>query len=211
MIAQSSNNKPSGFRSKSCDAGIPIMGRTSDTGVYDILKINSDGSLMTATNIPISGIPNNDVTTAVNNPTTSIKTTGLIVFNRQITIDPLTKGVYKIDPFFISMASTLGSFNFMLYKNGSSLALSCTGLIPFLDSVSFTSTDLMDGFGGFWHNIPQQLMNPSNTTITYSNNSNKEIGLADGQYSLIIWVHTATTMITADCQIGFNEFSKISV
>ena len=48
MITIQSNNKASGFASKQCDAGTAISGRTNDTGTYEIIKVSSEGEIITA-------------------------------------------------------------------------------------------------------------------------------------------------------------------
>lgn len=48
MINQQSNNKASGYTSKQCDAGIPISGRTNDTGIYEIVKVTTEGEIIGA-------------------------------------------------------------------------------------------------------------------------------------------------------------------
>ncbi len=44
-MMQNSNLRPDGSTAIQCDAGTPIMGRTSTTGTYQILKVNADGSI----------------------------------------------------------------------------------------------------------------------------------------------------------------------
>jgi hypothetical protein len=200
---------PQGTQEQSCTPGSAVGGLDSNN-IFRILKVNADGTLPMSSNVPVTGFPSSGFPLSTLNPTSSIKPAGLVVFNALVTPTSITNGVFKIDPFLSCDSVTLGAFNFMLYRTGfTSLATAVGSLSPFVDSISFTQDDLANGFGGFWHQIPQQNM-IGTTTITVSNNSNKEIGLTTGQYNLIIWVHTAMNMNSGDVIVGFNEFSKIS-
>lgn len=209
MITQVSNNRPSGATAKSCDAGIPIVGRTSPTGVYETLKVNADGSLPLAANgAPVTGVPTPQNPTALANPVTGVKPTGLVLAYNAIVGAPIASGLYKINPFFLCNASVLGSVNFTLIKQGSSLDVYATSRVPFVDGYTPAINNFQTGYSFFWHNIVNQAMG-GNNAISYNVNSEKIVYLEAGIYWMLVTVETAITMNAGACYLGFYQFAAL--
>jgi hypothetical protein len=208
-INQVSNNRPSGSTAKACDAGIPIVGRTSSTGVYEILKVNADGSLPLAANGTfITGVPTSDTPNSGGNPTTGIKAVDLVLAYDLVTPIPLTAGLYKINPFFICSATVLGAVDIMLIKDGSPLDAYTTGRAPFIDGFSPTITDFADGFAVFFNNVANVNMG-GNNALSYNRSNETTVYLEAGSYKLLVKVHTAITMTAGAIYSGFYNFSKL--
>lgn len=209
MITQKSNNRPSGSSAKSCDAGIPIVGRTSSTGVYEILKVNADGSLPLAANGTfVSGVPTPSTPTATANPLTSVKPAGLVLAYNAVNVAPITAGLYEINPFFICNASVAGSVNFMLIKSGTPLDVYATGRAPFTDSFTPGITDFQTGYAAFWHNVTNQALG-GNNVLAYNRDNKQSVYLEAGIYWLLIYVHTDITMNAGANYFGFYTFNQL--
>lgn len=208
-INQVSNNRPSGSTAKACDAGIPIVGRTSSTGVYEILKVNADGSLPLAANGTfIAGVPTSDSPTAGANPTTGVKAVDLVLAYNLVTPTPLTAGLYNINPFFICNASVLGAVDIMLIKQGSPLDSYTTTRVPFTDGFAPSINDFADGFAVFFNAISNVNMG-GNNALAYNRSNQITVYLEAGSYLLLVKVHTAITMNAGAIYSGFYNFTNL--
>lgn len=207
-IQQNSNNRPSGSTAKACDAGIPIVGRTASTGVYEILKVNSDGSLPVAANgTNVTGVITAQAPLIGTNPTTGSIAAGTVIAYNNIGTTISTAGLYKINPFFIASASVLGAVNFTLVRNGT-LDNYISTLTPFTDTYNPAISDFTTGYSFFWHNIVNQTMGGSNV-VSYNVNSEKTVYLDAGTYKLLITVETAITMNAGSFYSGFYTFAQL--
>jgi hypothetical protein len=208
-INQVSNNRPSGSTAKACDAGIPIVGRTSSTGVYEILKVNADGSLPLAANGTfVSGVPTSDSPTAGANPTTGVKAVDLVLAYNLVTPTPLTAGLYKINPFFICSATVLGAVDIMLIKQGSPLDAYTSTRAPFADGFAPSIGDFADGFAVFFNSVTNVNMG-GNNALAYNRSNETTVYLEAGSYYLLVKVHTAITMTAGAIYSGFYNFTQL--
>jgi hypothetical protein len=208
-ITQVSNNRPAGSTAKSCDAGIPIVGRTSSTGVYEILKVNSDGSLPLAANGTfITGVPTPQTPNSTANPITGVKAVDLVLGYQAINTSPVTAGIYKINPFFICSATALGAVNFMLIKGGTPLDVYTVSRNPFVDGFAPSINDFNLGYTAFWHNVVNQNMG-GNNALAYNRSNELEVYLEAGIYWLLITVHTNITMNAGANYSGFYTFNQL--
>lgn len=209
-ITQVSNNRPAGSTAKSCDAGIPIVGRTSATGVYEILKVNSDGSLPLAANgTAVSGVPTASSPSYTANPVTGIKPAKLILAYTQLTPAPITAGMYRINPFFrADLAAAGGSVSFVLIKAGTSLDVYTSSQVPFADAYNPLNNDFLTGYSFFWHNIAMQVVGGT-VAVSYNVNTEKTLYLEAGQYWLLTQVDTAINMTAGAVAVGTYEFTAL--
>lgn len=208
-IQQNSNNRPSGSTAKACDAGIPIMGRTASTGVYEIIKVNTDGSLPVAANgTNLAGVSTPQTPTTGANPSTGAKAAGTVLAYNFIGASVITAGLYKINPFIIFSGNVLGAVNFTLIKQGSTLDAYAAGRTPFADTYLPTIADFQSGYSFFWHNIVNQAMGGGNN-VSYNVNSEKTVYLETGNYYLLITVETSITMNAGAIYSGFYTFTQL--
>ena len=210
MIAQSSNNRPSGSTAKQCDAGIPVVGRTSATGEYQILKVNPDGSLAGIGNVPLdnANCPFIDSMAASGTPGGAIPPNSIIAY-QPVIANPITEGMYRINPVLFYDGTPTGSVNFTLVKIGSTLDAYINTRVPFVDSFAPIITDLISGLGGFWHNVSIQTFG-TNIQTAYNRNNALTTFLTAGSYALLITVDGAITQNAGGQFFGFYEFSKVS-
>jgi hypothetical protein len=211
MITQNSNNKPSGSTAVQCDAGIPIMGRTADTGVYQIIKVNPDGSIAS----PAAYIPNTtDLALPVANPLNPVGVfaAGIILYynpsNVGFVADVQTAGVYVIRPFFMFQYTVLGAVNFALIQNGTPLDAYVSGRAIGTDSFAPSITDVSQGLAYFWHNVANQQVGGTVAKSVFANNQQFEVFLEVGVYKLLVTSHTALTTGSATTYVGFEVFYK---
>lgn len=208
MIGQNSNNRASGITAKDCDAGIPISGRTSGTGTYQILKVNADGSL------PGGETPLPDATTSYMAqaqpiavpPGAFAATTFLDV--TQITAVVIDAGLYRINPFYMFPGAPGGSINLALARGGSTLLNYANTLTPYVDPFIPTTNDFFNGLAGFWHNNAVQVVGGSANT-PYNRSNALNVYLDTGSYAMIAWVDTGITSIGGTGYCGVIEFTKI--
>jgi hypothetical protein len=211
MITQNSNNKPSGSTAVQCDAGIPIMGRTADTGVYQIIKVNPDGSIAS----PAAYIPNTtDLALPVANPLNPVGAfaAGIILYynpsNVGFVADITVAGIYVVRPFFMFQYTVLGAVNFALIQSGTPLdAYAGTRNIG-TDSFAPSITDVSQGLGYVWHNIANQQVGGQIGKSVFNNNQQFEIFLEAGIYKLLVTCHTALTTGSPTTYVGFETFYK---
>lgn len=207
MISQNSNNKPSGSTAVQCDAGIPIMGRTGDTGVYQILKVNADGSLPTpSVTIPTSPDLLTPDATVLAPPAAFAANIILSYGNFFVTV--ATAGIYVIRPFFMAQLSTLGAVNMYLIKQGTSLDAYTTTRGIGVDAYSPAITDFSTGLSAAFHNVANQNIGGQiGKTFVQPNTAQNEFYLETGNYNLLVVVHTALTTVSPTIYCGFEVFT----
>ena len=210
MIAQVSNNRASGSTAKSCDAGVPVVGRTSSTGTYQILKVAADGSLATggapSSNVPYIGVP---LPYALN--PVALKGVGTIVYYSQFTTSSLDAGLYTINPIYLIDTLTAGgSVNFAIIKIGTAMDAYCSSRLVGTDAFAPSTTDFLSGYNLWFHNCPLEVISSVGMQGTASLNAQqKNVYLPAGGYSLLVWVHTAFTNNSPTGYVGFTEFTQI--
>ena len=212
MISEVNNTRASGSSSIQCDAGVPISGRTSDTGVYNILKVNADGSLPTglvpesAGNVPYYGTPR----ASTLNPIGAFAVNTL-VFYESITFAPIVDGLYQIQPQFICASNSAGAVNFALIKTGSAMDTYTTTRVVGTDTFVPSITDFSAGFSAYWDNAVLTAIGSTGSRGTGALViQQKDVYLDAGSYKLLIWVHTTFTTSSPIIYTGFTTFTKIS-
>jgi hypothetical protein len=212
MIGEVNNTRASGSTSIQCDAGVPISGRTSDTGVYNILKVNADGSLPTGlvpeatTNVPYLNSPR----VSVLNPVGAF-TANTLAFYESVTLAPIVSGVYQLIPMWICATNSAGAVNFALIQTGSAMDTYTSTRNVGTDSFTPAITDFASGFACWWDNNALQVIGSTGSRGTAGlNTQQKEVHLDAGSYKLLVWVHTAFTTSSPIVNAGFLNFTKIS-
>lgn len=205
MISQNSNNKPSGSTAVQCDSGIPLIGRTGDTGVYQILKVNADGSLPTPT-VTIPTFP--DLITpnaAVLAPAGAFAANVIMAFgNFSVTVTDA--GIYTLRPFFMFQYVVLGAVNMFLVKVGSPLEAYINTRAVGVDSFSPSITDVSQGLSAQFHSIANQQIGGQIAKTLFAVNQQFDFYLEAGNYKLLITSHTAPTTGSATIYQGFETF-----
>lgn len=208
MISQNSNNKPSGSTAVQCDAGIPIMGRTADTGVYEILKVNADGSLPITTSPPtMLTFPDLITPQAAALAPVGAFAANIIMGYNAFTVTVATAGIYILRPFFMFQYTVLGAVNMYLIKNGSPLDTYVLTRGVGVDSFAPSITDVANGLSAVFHNITNQQIGGTIAKTQFNNNQQFEFYLETGDYKLLITSHTAPTTGSATVYQGFETFA----
>lgn len=202
-------NKPSGYSSKDCDAGLPVSGRTSPTGEYEIIKVNADGSVCTTNLAPI------DTSSAYLgiNPTYLSLTPGAPTTNTflgyaSVTANNITAGVYRINPTFVYQGSPGGGISFVLYKDTTALGVYVSAL-PFGNAFAPALGDIQTGLCAYWHNTTSQAFG-TNLQIAYNRNNSIDVYLDAGIYYMAIITDGAVVITNTNGRYGHYEFTKIS-
>lgn len=210
MIGQNSNNKATGYTAKECDAGIPISGRTGDTGTYEIIKVNADGSLaISGGPTPLTNanyIQSNPVifTPNVTPPITNVFVASVGLFGG----NSIASGLYRINPTAIFSASGTGAVDFILYSQGSNIETYISFLFGGVDVFQPTTADV-GGTAAYWHNTA--LQNYGNQLkIAYNRQNSLDVYLTSGAYRMAIISNGGCTFIPDNDRLGFYEFSKIA-
>ena len=204
MINQISNNKPSGYQSINCDAGVPISGRTSDTGSYQILKLNADGSITSASPVAISqyiGVSG----TGIGVPA-GIPPSNTYVGSSQ-PISVTETGLYSINPTFVYTGNAGGGISFILYKDTTALWGYISTLPPF-NAFASNIGDVATGLFGYWHNTASQIFS-SNLMSSFNRNNVQNLYLTTGNYYLAVTTDGAVSFNAGAGIVGFYEFTKI--
>lgn len=209
MISTVNNQKPAGTTAKQCDPGTPIMGRTGDTGQYQILKVNADGSLP-GISIQDTQTPNTLIPQATSIPIPGLKAVGVCLLYEDITqISALTDGIYRMNPQVITNANPGGVINLALVKIGTTMDTYINTRNLGIDGFTPIINDFTTGFAMFWHNQPMQDIGGGNVGLAQLNASDRVVRLSAGTYKLFAWVHTAITTVSPTTFVGFSEFTKI--
>lgn len=208
MISQDSNNRPSGSPAILCDAGIPIVGRTSTTGVYEILKVNADGSLA---GLPVN-VSNADVS-YIDNPVSyplnpALHTSGQLVGYSYIVLPAIVEGLYRITPFYQVDCPFGAAINFFIIKTGSAADAYASSLAIGTDAYNPTVAQL-DGVYGFYYNAIVQPVGSGTVSMTV-NVSSQDIFLTAGTYQLACVAEAAFTNGTPTTTFGVQQFLKLA-
>jgi hypothetical protein len=216
MISQIANNKASGLTGKDCDAGIPIVGRTSGN-VYEIVKVENDGTLSS----DAGGIVIPQTTGFTYQPEVSILPSGIIPAGACIIYNPLPSsgffiditeaGIYNIRPFLFFRATVAGTITFVLIKTGTA-ADTYTSLRA-LGTDTWTPTiSEVQGVVAYYTLIPT--VRASGGTV-YKTQFNPTLipencyYLGIGQYKLLVICATTSTTNDNNLLYGFETFYKI--
>jgi hypothetical protein len=207
MISQDSNNRPSGSTAVQCDAGIPIMGRTGDTGVYQILKVNADGSLPTPS-VTIPTFP--DLITPTVNvlaPAGAFAANIIIAYDGGF-VTVATAGNFIIRPFFMANLTVLGAVNMYVVKAGSVLDTYIQSRAIGVDSYTPAITDYVNGLSAAYHNVSNQNIGTNvGKTFVQNNTAQTEYFLEAADYKLLVVVHTALTTGSTTIYNGYESFT----
>jgi hypothetical protein len=183
------------------------MGRTSDTGVYQILKVNADGSLPTAS-VTIPTFPDLLTPNATPLAPAGAKAANLILSYGSFTVNVATAGNFTIRPFFMSQLTVLGAVSMYLIKQGSVLDAYASSRLVGTDSYNPAITDYVNGLAAAFHNIANQFIGVSTAkTFITSNIENFNVYLETGDYKLLVVVHTALTTGSTTVYDGFEIFT----
>lgn len=212
MSLKVNNTKPSGTNAIPCDAGTPVMGRTSPTGVYEIIKVNAAGEIVTsALNTFLPGTAayigtNPAQLTLVPGAPAANTFIGFAPVNALITID---EGIYSVNPAFIfdNGGVNAGGCSFMLYKDGSTVDAYITTLPPF-NAFAPGIANLLTGVFGYWHNSANQLMG-GNVSQSYNRTNTQHLYLESGIYKIAVITDGAMNIGASPGLLGFYEFTKI--
>jgi len=209
MISTVNTQKPTGSTAIQCDPGTPISGRTSDTGTYQILKVNPDGSL------PFGGaietqVPTTSTPLATTIPVPGLKASGICCIYDLITpTQPILDGIYKVNPMIVLEANPTGAFNCALVKVGSTIDAYINTRVLGVDGFTPTINDFLTGFAIWWHALPIQTMGGGNEGFAQLNAQDKTVRLEAGNYRIFFWIETAITTISPTAFVSFSEFTKI--
>lgn len=213
MIIQASNNKPSGSLQKSCDAGIPISGRTGTgaTDTYEILTVLPNGA------IPNSA-PNSALTTPYANNPVVIGGSGILAPNIFIHYEAnfvtvTSAGVYLIDYAIQFIDVTIGSvdsLDLVLSDNVSNLSGYAGGLVPCADPFNPSTVDYLGGNGYLITNVPLSQIGSTGAVTTQRQGGQVTKFLGVGGYDLIIVAHTNFTINSPETFLQLNQFSRIA-
>ena len=207
-MMQNSNLRPDGSTAIQCDAGTPIMGRTSTTGTYQILKVNADGS--------IAGLPSPIADASVYYSLTPNITPspigamagGTAILYADIITASINAGSYTLSPMYQVQATTTGgAITMILVKVGSALDTYCSGLNLGSDAFSPNAGNVQNGFAQIWHNIPLHQLGTIAGVSTSTANANvleKTTYLESGTYKLMVICHTAFTIGTPAVLVSLN-------
>ena len=206
MITQNSNNKPTGFTGKTCDAGTPVSGKTSGD-VYTILQTNPAGALISAVGL-ITSAP-----FVLTNPQTIIQTGGALAtgtFIGAISVGSIAEGMYRVNPaFFYETAVAGGGITFVLYSTTGAMGAYIAGLAnntPFAPATG----QVQGGLAGIWHNTASQQLGAGSIYFAYNRNNALDIYLSATTYGLAIVTDGAVNINGGSSSTaGFTEFSKI--
>jgi hypothetical protein len=198
MISQISNNKPSGYQSVDCDAGIPISGRTASNGSYQILKLSDTGSLLVQSGIDASAVAY-QIESNVGTPTGAIggKVAGIFLGTTAVITTAISSGFYTISPSFIAEANSGGAITLILVKVGTTLDAYAGTLNAGTDAFLPSLANIQGGgLACLWHTLP--LNNRLSTSIMSATGGNantleKTVYLEAGSYNMISVVDTAIT------------------
>lgn len=213
MSLKVNNTKPSGTVAKDCDAGTPIMGRTANNGTYEILKVNSDGSLpITPTynpintfgaayfgknpqniNVPLPAPPANTYLGRFNVP--------LAGFN--------LGGLYEINPVFIFsyVGALTGGVNFVLFEQGSNMDNYINLLTP--GNTFAPSIADLPGVYQYWHNTAAQNFG-AGLGITFNRNNTLKTFLPNANYEIAIITEGALSIQAGLQKAGFYELTQLA-
>ena len=199
-ITQNSNNKPSGFVGRECDAGTPISGKT-DSNIYQILKVNNDGTL------PLNNYVGGVLISQPNYTVTAVGALGNNTFIGKSFCGVLNGGTYKINPTFIYQGTVAGAISFILYQQNSALDNYVSGLTEG-NTFSAGFNDLNNGLYGYWHDSAVQNFG-GGLSIAYNRNNTLEVNLQTGAYFVAMVSNASVTISVVGGHFGCYELVKI--
>jgi hypothetical protein len=212
MISKGVNNKQQNQGAIPCDAGSVVMGRDGDNGSYKILKLNSDGEIVS----PASFIQNANYS-ANNNSNFSVPPLSSVVVdtyiaNSQIIFGAINEGIYNIAPFvlFNTTTNAVNSINIFLVKQGSNADIYFNTLNPISDNYSPLFINDTFGIVEFWHGV--QMNNISNITrYKQSSQANlqRSVYLNGGNYVLYVTGHSPFILDNGNIVVTMANFQKI--
>lgn len=214
MISQDSNNRPSGSPAILCDAGIPIMGRTSSTGVYEILKVNADGSLAGfPANAPDSSVAYIDsaITTTI---ATGTYAAGNLLASDLVVSTNISEGLYRITPFIKCVTSSVNpTITFLFIRVGSLADTYLSSLIVATDDYDPTITQI-EGVEAFFHSITLKTITTvvGNFVSMSISTTPQDIFLPAGTYKLATLQHSAAGINITQPQIttGLQQMCRLA-
>ena len=207
-MMQNSNLRPDGSTAIQCDSGTPIMGRTSTTGTYQIMKVNADGT--------IAGLPSPIADASVfysltPNPYLSpigAMAGGTAIAYADLITTSIDAGCYIFSPQYVVQATTTGgAVTMILVKVGSVLDTYCGSLNLGTDAFQPSTGNVSNGFAQIWHNVPLHSLGTIagvSTTTANSNVLNKNVYLESGTYKLMVISHTAFTIGSPMVYVSLN-------
>ena len=216
MINQLSNNKPSGYQSIDCDAGVPISGRTASNGSYQILKVSDAGSLLVASSVDPASV-DYQIETIIPVGTGIAGAKASTTFLGSVAVIPvsISAGTYTVSPSMILEAVTGGTITLLLVKAGTVLDAYSGGLIAGTDpyTPSFANYTA-GGLACVWHNLALNTYLATNIHSCTGGNNNvleRTVYLQAGAYNMICIVDTAiTTAGTGQLRLGINSIIQIA-
>jgi hypothetical protein len=199
------NLKQSGSTARQCDPGLPITGRSADTGQYNIARINPDGSMGTMGAAGGISLPT---------PSAITVSIGAIVANRFLgTIaasasgSAFLEGMYRVNPTAFWQGTGGGSLSFILYKLGTTFD-TYVGSVgvgnPFTPSV----TDISTGVAGYWHAVAGQAIGLQ-SFAAYNRSNALDLYLEAGSYNLMVFTDTNITTTLSPMLVGFYSFARL--
>jgi hypothetical protein len=200
MITQNSNNKPSGYVGRECDAATPIAGKT-DSNIYQTLRLNTDGTL------PIVNYTGGTIISSPIFVTTAVGALGANTYISNASLGFLMAGVYKINPTFVYAGTLAGGISFVLYQDFSTLATYINGLSQG-NTFSPGLNDLNNGLYGYWHNTVAENFG-AGLSIAYNRNNTLEVFLGSGNYNFAMISEGTVTISASGAQFGCFEVSKL--
>jgi len=214
MISQDSNNRPSGSPAILCDAGIPIVGRTSPTGVYEILKVNADGSLV---GFPASA-PDSSVA-YIDSPVATTLSTGTYAAGSLLAADlvvstAIAEGLYRITPFIkLATSSTNPTINFLFIRVGSLADTYLSTIVAGNDDYDPAITQI-EGIEAFFSAvvIAKITVVTGNNQAMSVNTVSQDIFLPAGTYKLAVVQNSAAGITISAPQIatGLQQMLKLA-
>ena len=205
MIAQISNNKPSGtYQTGICEAGTPISGVTAD-GRYNILRVNVNGSILTNEVNPVSNYIGFNTATIITPAAAPPANTYVGTANQPIPV--FSDGLYRINPTYIYAGAAGGGISFILYKDFTNLSIYLSAL-PAFNAFNPGVTDINQGLYGFWHNTASQSLGGTLQT-SYNRDNTQDVYLTGGSYYMAIVTDGAVIFTGGPTFVGFYEFTKI--
>ena len=209
MISQDSNNRPSGSPAILCDAGIPIVGRTSTTGVYEILKVNADGSLAGfPVNVANADAPYSDNPSSYPLNPVGLHGVGQLIAYENINFAAISEGLYRISPYYQVDCTAGATVSFVIVQIGTAADGYLNTLTIGTDSYNPNGAQII-GIAGFFYNVPLQTFGSGTFSMT-ANQVSQDLFLAAGTYRVAVIVETALTNIFATSYIGVQQFLKIA-
>jgi hypothetical protein len=213
MINQLSNNKPSGYQSINCDAGVPISGRTASNGSYQILKVSDAGALLVQSTVDATGVNYNIENSAPVTIGTGLIGAGVYLFTVSVTTVSLSAGTYTISPSVFMEGAGTGSISLILADSSSLLVGYSATLNSGIDAFAPTVVpSFVSGVACVWHNLPLNALGTGGVITATGGNANvleKTVYLQAGNYTLIGFVDTAINITGAFSKIGLQGLMQV--